>query len=60
MNISRPGLWYESVRNSNVCDDDAHTLGGLGAIGEALLKVRQGHVLREGGYDGEYGTIRVV
>jgi len=41
-------------------DADAHALGALGAIGEALLKVRKGQVLRAGGYDGEYGTIRVV
>ena len=36
------------------------TLAALGATGEAILKVRAGRVLREGGYDGEYGTIRVA
>ena len=41
-------------------DADTPTLAALGATGEAILKVREGHVLREGGYDGEYGVIRVV
>ncbi len=41
-------------------DADASALDALGAVGESLLKVRKGQVLREGGYDGEYGTIRVV
>ncbi len=41
-------------------DADATTLAALGATSEAVLKVREGRVLREGGYDGEYGVIRVV
>jgi len=39
---------------------DAQTLDSLGEIGQAIQKVRDGQVLREGGYDGEYGTIRVL
>ncbi len=38
---------------------DSQALAKLGAIGESILKVREGRVHREGGYDGEYGTIRV-
>lgn len=37
--------------------DDA--LRELGRIGEMIRSVRAGRVIREGGYDGEYGTIRV-
>jgi len=39
---------------------EPRSLAARGAIGEAVLKVREGRVLREGGYDGEYGSIRVV
>ena len=39
---------------------DSQTLEKLGMIGEAIFKVREGRVVREGGYDGEYGTIRVT
>jgi PHP family Zn ribbon phosphoesterase len=38
----------------------APALAALGAVGEAILKVREGRVIREGGFDGEYGTVRVV
>lgn len=41
-------------------DTDSQTLAKLGTIGEAILKVREGRVIREGGYDGEYGSIRVA
>ncbi len=41
-------------------DADSQTVAKLGMIGEAILKVREGRVVREGGYDGEYGSIRVV
>ncbi len=33
------------------------TLENFGAIGQAVLAVRQGRVERVGGYDGEYGRI---
>jgi PHP family Zn ribbon phosphoesterase len=39
---------------------DSQTLAKLGTIRDAILKVRAGRVLREGGYDGEYGSIRVT
>lgn len=29
------------------------------ALGEGIARMRQGQVIREGGYDGEFGTIRV-
>lgn len=29
------------------------------ALGEALTRMRRGEVIREGGYDGEYGVVRV-
>ncbi|MDX9868168.1 MAG: endonuclease Q family protein [Kiritimatiellia bacterium] len=41
-------------------DAGARTLGALGAIGEAIRSVREGRVIREGGYDGEYGSVRVA
>ena len=41
-------------------DADSQTLAKLGVIGSAILNVREGRVVREGGYDGEYGTIRVI
>lgn len=40
-------------------DAEPQALAHLGAIGEAILSVRKGSVIREGGYDGEYGIIRV-
>jgi uncharacterized protein (TIGR00375 family) len=36
------------------------TLEALGDLGQAITKVREGRVIREGGYDGEYGVIRVA
>ena len=41
-------------------ETDSLSLAKLGIITEAIFKVREGHVVREGGYDGEYGSIRVV
>jgi len=41
-------------------DAEAPTLAKLGGIGGAILGVREGRVSREGGYDGEYGVIRVL
>ena len=41
-------------------DADARTLAALGGMGEAVQKVREGRVIREGGYDGEYGAVRVL
>ncbi len=41
-------------------DADARTLGALDALGEAIRGVREGRVRREGGYDGEYGSVRVI
>ena len=41
-------------------DSGTQTLDTLGDLGQAIRKVREGRVLREGGYDGEYGTIRVA
>jgi PHP family Zn ribbon phosphoesterase len=41
-------------------DAEAPTLAKLGGIGGAILSVREGRVSREGGYDGEYGAIRVL
>ncbi len=40
-------------------DAGERELAGLGDIGELIRRVREGRVTREGGYDGEYGTIRV-
>ncbi|HEY5359857.1 MAG TPA: UvrD-helicase domain-containing protein [Streptosporangiaceae bacterium] len=37
---------------------DVQRAGG-GALAEALDRLRQGAVLREAGYDGEYGTVRL-
>ena len=41
-------------------DAPSATLDTLDALGESIRRVRQGHVIRESGYDGEYGTIRVL
>ena len=41
-------------------DADAQHLSALGTVGEAILKVREGRVVRQGGFDGEYGVIRVA
>ncbi len=41
-------------------DADAATLAGLGELGARILRVREGRVVRQGGYDGEYGVIRVA
>lgn len=35
-------------------------LSALGEIGGMIRRVREGRVVRQGGYDGEYGTIRVA
>ena len=39
-------------------DDIARVGGSL--LGEAVSRLRRGEVIREAGYDGEYGTIRVM
>ena len=38
--------------------DDVHRVGGS-LIGEAISRLRRGEVIRDAGYDGEYGTIRL-
>lgn len=38
--------------------DDVTAAGGT-LLGEAISRLRRGEVIREGGYDGEYGVIRV-
>jgi len=40
-------------------DSDAHRLSALGITGGLIMRMRGGHVIRQGGYDGEYGMIRV-
>ena len=40
-------------------DTDDNRLRGLGRIGDMIRSVREGRVIRQGGYDGEYGTVRV-
>ncbi len=40
-------------------DAEPQTLAALGEIGQMILRVREGRVIRQGGYDGEYGVIRV-
>ena len=35
-------------------------LSALGEIGSMIRRVREGRVIRQGGYDGEYGVIRVA
>ncbi|HEY3735339.1 MAG TPA: UvrD-helicase domain-containing protein [Streptosporangiaceae bacterium] len=39
--------------------DDLVRVGGS-LLGEAISRLRRGEVIREAGYDGEYGTIRVM
>ena len=41
-------------------DADERRLAELGEIGGMIRRVREGRVVRQGGYDGEYGTIRVA
>ncbi len=41
-------------------DADDRRLESLGALGGMIRRVREGRVVRHGGYDGEYGTIRVA
>ncbi|MFC3996077.1 UvrD-helicase domain-containing protein [Nocardiopsis sediminis] len=38
--------------------DDVRAAGGE-LLGEAIARLRKGEVIRDGGYDGEYGTIRM-
>lgn len=40
-------------------DADERRLGELGDIGRRILRMRAGQVTRKGGFDGEYGSIRV-
>ncbi|HEY2442727.1 MAG TPA: UvrD-helicase domain-containing protein, partial [Streptosporangiaceae bacterium] len=39
--------------------DDLVSVGGS-LLGEAITRLRRGEVIRDAGYDGEYGTIRVM
>jgi uncharacterized protein (TIGR00375 family) len=41
-------------------DADDRALGALGDTGALIRGVREGRVVRQGGYDGEYGVIRVA
>jgi DNA helicase-2/ATP-dependent DNA helicase PcrA len=38
--------------------DDLHRVGGT-LLSEAIARLRRGEVIRDAGYDGEYGTIRL-
>src|ERR1017187_6303387 len=38
--------------------DDLHRAGGS-RLSEAIARLRRGEVIRDAGYDGEYGTIRL-
>ena len=40
-------------------DTDEQRLSALGKTGEMIARMREGHVIRQGGYDGEYGVIRI-
>jgi PHP family Zn ribbon phosphoesterase len=40
-------------------DAGPQALAALGEIGQMILRVREGRVIRQGGFDGEYGVIRV-
>ena len=40
-------------------DADPRCLSTLGVMGDLITRMREGHVIRQGGYDGEYGMIRV-
>ncbi len=40
-------------------DADPRALAALGEVGDMISRVREGRVVRQGGYDGEYGVIRV-
>ena len=39
---------------------DEITRAGGGLLGEAVARLRRGEVIREAGFDGEYGTIRLM
>lgn len=41
-------------------DAPQETLDGLGEIGAMITAVRQGRVIRKGGYDGVYGVVRAA
>jgi PHP family Zn ribbon phosphoesterase len=41
-------------------DAPPQRLSGLGRIGDSILRMRQGCVTRQGGFDGEYGVVRVA
>ncbi len=53
--LSRFGPELEILHQTPESDLRAH----WDALGEAVSRMRRGLVLREGGYDGEYGTVRV-
>ena len=41
-------------------DSGPDTLDALGPLGDCIRAVRDGRVTRQGGFDGEYGTIRAI
>ena len=45
-----------------LCETDAGDLGraGGGLLGEAIARLRRGEVIKDAGYDGEYGVIRLM
>ena len=45
---------------SLLLDCDAATLDTLGKLGDGIRDVREGRVIRKGGFDGEYGIIRAA
>ena len=53
--IARFGSELDILQNVSVED----LVRYLPPLGEAVARMRKGKVVREGGYDGEYGTVRV-
>jgi len=45
-----------------LCETDLADLGraGGGLLGEAVARLRRGEVIKQAGYDGEYGVIRLM
>jgi PHP family Zn ribbon phosphoesterase len=56
----RRGPRRRRPRAALLLDADDRRLESLGALGGMIRRVREGRVVRHGGYDGEYGTIRVA
>jgi len=40
-------------------DTDTHSLSALEKTGDMIIRMREGRVTRQGGYDGEYGIVHV-